>query len=267
MTGSAPCRWFAVALAAVLLGLLVPLATLGRSAHGATPATDLVLSASEGLGTDLVKPTGTCAGNSGGHGNGDNCQKSPTPTPAGGTSPSTNATQGGGSAAGASPGSCTVGGGTGSGGGAGVAASGGANPAGSAGPSGVGAGGTDGGTGARTRSGTGTAGGSAGTNTGSDDTLGLPTPKPQSAATIPGTQLPLWPILWTGTAVITLVTVAALLVVRDRRSRTDNAGDPDDAAIDPAGESTGTADDGQPAAQGVPSPRGPIKMDWTESPG
>ena len=68
-----------------------------------------------------------------------------------------------------------------------------------------------------------------------------------SCATPVDSSLPLWPILWGGTALIALVTAGLLVILRDRRIRpVSGSQEPD---------------------QGVPSPSGPIRMDWVEPDG
>ena len=66
---------------------------------------------------------------------------------------------------------------------------------------------------------------------------------------------------------ITLVTIAALLFLRDKRSRTEAADETDGPAAEPIDAATEPGGDGQEPAQAVPSPRGPIKLEWTESSG
>jgi hypothetical protein len=69
-----------------------------------------------------------------------------------------------------------------------------------------------------------------------------------AAATKPvADSLPLWPILWGGTALIALVTAGLLVILRDRRIRPDSGSQEPD--------------------QGVPSPSGPIRMEWVEPDG
>jgi len=226
-------RGAGVALTAVVLSTLVGVALPAMAASVATSGTAAEPNA-----------TSTCHGNSGGHGQGNNCTTSsptadPTQTPSSGSSSGAAGTGGGatsgtagGAGAGASPGT-----GTGTGGTQQLRdAAGGALTGGQAGPSGSG--------------GLSNADGSVGSAAASDG-AGPPTPRPAAAATVPGTALPLWPILWTGTAVIVLLTGAALLFLRDRK-------------VEPA-TAIDAADDGQDADQPVASPRGPIRMDWTET--
>ncbi len=63
---------------------------------------------------------------------------------------------------------------------------------------------------------------------------------------------PFWPFLWGGTLLIAVVTTVLLLSLRDKPNRT--------AAGEPVGP-------GEGRDQAVPSPRGPIKIDWVERPG
>ncbi len=286
MIRSAQCHRSRLALAAVVLGLaggaLLPAVAFS---HGANPAsrTDAPLdkptttstckgnSGGHGQGNNCVSSTPTCEGNSGGHGQGNNCTSDATQPPT--DTPPTGGPANGGT--GHTPAATTgTGTGTGSGG------SGGGTGGGAGGDSGGGTGGgtVDGGTGdqvgtdavapapggpAQVRA-TGVdgrvAGGTGdGAGTTPNDILGVPTPAPAGdGPTLPGTSLPLWPILWTGTAVIVLVTAATLLFLRDRRGRSHTGDDAGDG---------GTADEGGHPPQEVRSPRGPIKMDWTESPG
>jgi hypothetical protein len=81
-------------------------------------------------------------------------------------------------------------------------------------------------------------GGNSGTTTTS--------PRPAAATTPAAGSMPLWPILWGGTALIALVTAGLLIALRDRRIRPDGGR--------------------QEPEQGVASPSGPIRMDWTEPP-
>jgi len=71
--------------------------------------------------------------------------------------------------------------------------------------------------------------------------------KPAAATTPADSSLPLWPILWGGTALIVLITAGLLVILRDRRIRPDSGSQEPD--------------------QGVPSPSGPIRMEWTEPDG
>jgi hypothetical protein len=73
------------------------------------------------------------------------------------------------------------------------------------------------------------------------------TPRPAAATSPAGTTLPLWPILWGGTALIALVTGGLLVALRDRRIRPDRGR--------------------QEPEQGVASPTGPIRIEWIEPPG
>jgi hypothetical protein len=63
---------------------------------------------------------------------------------------------------------------------------------------------------------------------------------------------PIWPILWGGTLLIAVVTAGLLLTLRDKPNRPAPA------------EPVGPVDEPD---QTVPSPRGPIRMEWTEPPG
>ena len=71
--------------------------------------------------------------------------------------------------------------------------------------------------------------------------------RPAAATTPVDSSLPLWPILWGGTALIALVTAGLLVILRDRRIRPDSGSQEPD--------------------QGVPSPSGPIRMEWVEPDG
>ncbi|OLB73548.1 MAG: hypothetical protein AUI14_26005 [Actinobacteria bacterium 13_2_20CM_2_71_6] len=85
-------------------------------------------------------------------------------------------------------------------------------------------------------------------------------PQPGNGTTLAGVTRPLWPVLGGGTALVVVVTTGLLLALRERR-----AGPRPAVAVPVAG--TVPADDVQEPDQPVPSPRGPIKVEWTEPPG
>ncbi len=78
---------------------------------------------------------------------------------------------------------------------------------------------------------------------------GMAAPTWTEAAAGPAGSLPLWPILWTGTAVITLVSAGMLLMLRDRRR--------------PPPDTAGPVDD-RPEPDQPPRAGGPIRMAWIE---
>ena len=261
MTGPPRRRGSRLGLMAVMLGIaggaVLPAVALSDTANAAKIT-----------GVVAAKPTttSTCAGNSGGHGQGNNCTGGtsapnvpPTPT----TVTTTGAATGPTGVPGAGAGTGGTGtGGTGTGGG-GTTADSGRTGADQVDP---GAGGSAPGVGAPVRAARvgGQAAGADGA-TGPDDTVGVPTPGPAGPGviTVPGTSLPLWPVLWTGTAVITLATLATLLFLRDKRTRPASASDADGDATD--------RDDGSGdmigAAGPVSAPREPIKLEWSQPPG
>jgi hypothetical protein len=133
------------------------------------------------------------------------------------------------------------------------AASAGATPPGTAGPAAPGQAASGASAGGAARPGGGAPGQPGGTDVVAPGSAGAAdggtgTPARPAAATTPvDSSLPLWPILWGGTALIALVTAGLLVILRDRRIRpVSGSQEPD---------------------QGVPSPSGPIRMDWVEPDG